>query len=163
MKNRKNPIVIFLFVLSVLIIMNMDGNCSEIGGLDIPRITKLGIKQLDSLLGKPEIFSESKTIKDYIYQINRKNIDYISFWFYSQPDGSTKMKSIQVIFEKPVDGYKKMLKLLGMRTDLPPDIIAPAVYRWEEKTKLHGYYSVQLLKNRDSKIESVTIVIYKSK
>ena len=49
------PMLIAILMLSFTTTI---GHCSDKAGFDIPQLSGMSISQLDSLLGKPEIFSE---------------------------------------------------------------------------------------------------------
>lgn len=163
MKINNYQIRIYSVMLSILLFSYSNVTCSEVEKIDVIKLSKMNLKQLDSLFGKHETYQEDQNNINYIYEINKNGINTIDFWFTGLKKNNITMESIFITFKPKLKNYTKGLQKLGIRSDIPPDVIASGVYRWEEKTKLHGFYSVSLTRQTKNKIENAVILLIKPK
>jgi len=124
--------------------------------INIPSLAKKNQKEIINLLGTPQKDNYGTT-KEFVFTVNRNGLEKITIYY----EGS-QLRQFIARFDPPVEGYRLALEKLGLTATIPPDVAAPAVYRWEERTKLDRFYSVQALRlwRESDKIEGVSAVLH---
>jgi len=124
--------------------------------INIPDLAKMSQEQIVDLLGTPEKYKDADpNYITLVFHVNRHGLKNIEVSYYGP-----QLTQFIAQFNLPIKGYRLALEKLGLTSSILPDVTAPAVYRWEEHTRLNGFYSVQALRESGDKIESVSVVLH---
>ena len=125
--------------------------------INIPALAKKSQEEIINLLGTPQK-DEYGATEELAFEVNRNGLKKATICY-----KGSQLRQFIAEFDPAVEGYALALKRLGLTSTISPDVTAPAVYRWQELTKLDGFYSVQAMRSlRESgdKIESVSVLLH---